>query len=289
MRKMQITNSSRHYISQVNCAAATIDEWFAKMTIFSLSNEFVCFAKCARALFHDIFAQIMNDYIFLSLFFRRKTESARVEDKQTLRCSNGSDATASSISIGSSSNLDKWIRSSVVNQLRPHIAQLNAVVGSALFTVLGRLAQQRTLSSTWSFCHLATAQNKSLLWLLSSHINFVIAYTRTVHLVTRPIWCIDDGSKSQFVSLLNAILMHWMLFSWLSSTFSFSLALSHPSRSLSLIYRSLERARALATTHHMRNARRERALSYANSTVMTKTNNDHANRRCMCVSLDSFA
>lgn len=45
-----------------------------------------------------------------------------------------------------------------------------------------KLCVHKPRKNTWSFCHPATAQNKSLLWLLSSHINFVIAYTRTIHI-----------------------------------------------------------------------------------------------------------
>lgn len=58
--------------------------------------------------------------------------------------------------------------------------------------------------STWSFCHLAAAQNKSLLWLLSSHINFVIAYTRTIYMMF-------DALALKSASLLCALML-WARF-----------------------------------------------------------------------------
>lgn len=71
---------------------------------------------------------------------------------------------------------------SVVNQLRQHIAQLTWLILRCSLNCTEHSAhgvKSIAALNTWLFCHLGTAQNKSLLWLLSSHINFVIAYTRT--------------------------------------------------------------------------------------------------------------
>lgn len=172
---------------------------------------------------------------------------------------------------------------SVVNQLRQHIAQLTWLILRCSLNCTEHSAhgvKSIAALNTWLFCHLGTAQNKSLLWLLSSHINFVIAYTRTTSRHKRRFDALtvpNQHFRAPVYAMLWCILMLFIRFRQLhhrSLTFSLSL--------------NVTRYLPFNTTLHRIECS---GVSYANSTVMTKTNNDHAMHMDVrtYVSLDSFA